>query len=280
VSRWLLALAAGAALVPAGAATAASAAPAALRVATTLQPAAVLYGDPVTATVEVDYAAGVVDPASIRVDPSFTPYVVTERPVVRRPQAGVVSFTYTLLCVTEGCLPTKSRRAVRLHSVGVTARAGSRTVHASGGWRPLRVSSRLTASDLSGPVRFRSPASPPTPAYRVAPGLLAGALLVAAALCALAALVVAGWGLVQLARRSRTRPSSLLELAVAYVRDSTRRSGPDRRRALSLLAEATGGDEPALAAAAAETAWSRPSPTPTVATELANRAAQVEEPSG
>ena len=179
--------------------------------------------------------------------------------------------------MTEGCLPAHERRLVRLEPVTVTAVAGDRTARVSGSWPALHVSSRLEASDLTGPVRFRSPASPPAPAYRVAPGVLVGGLIAAAALCALAAAGVAGRGLARFVRRSTTRRSSLLELAVAYVRDSARRSGPDRRRALSLLAEATVGGEPALAAVAAEAAWSRPSPTPLDATELADRAARLEE---
>ena len=68
---------------------------------------------------------------------------------------------------------------------------------------------------------------------------------------------------------------SRLELAIAYLRDSTRRSGADRRRALSLLAETTDELEPDLAQTAAEAAWSRPSPSPVGATELADRASRV-----
>jgi hypothetical protein len=267
-----LSIAGVAALVACAAATAA--APAPVRVAAALEPSAVLYGDPVTAMVTVQ--PGAVDPAEIRVLPSFTPYVVTAGPVVRRLHSGGVSYTYTLACVTNGCLPTNGPRIVRLEPVKVTV--GS--LHASGAWPALRVSSRLTAGDLAGPVRFRSSPSPPPPAYRISPGLLAVCLLAAAAACLLAALAVLGISLGGRRRRAARPARGPLELAVAYVRDSAGRSGPDRRRALSLLAEATDRDEPALAAVAGDTAWSRPVPTPHETGDLADRASQLERPSG
>jgi hypothetical protein len=64
---------------------------------------------------------------------------------------------------------------------------------------------------------------------------------------------------------------------VAYVRDSTRRSASDRRRALALLSEAVDEGEPDLAATAAETAWGKPSPTPGHAEALADRATELAE---
>jgi hypothetical protein len=255
----------------------ASAGSAPLRVIASLDGASVLYGDPVTAVVEVEYDPESVDPASIKVEPSFIPYVPTSSPVVHRPGTGTLQFTYSLLCVSDDCLPTRGARVVRLQPVAVTGSAGGRMVHATGSWPVLRVSTRLSASDLSGPVRFRSPSAPPPPSYRVAPGLLAGALLAAAAFALLAALVLAGRELLPLRRRgSAARRLSSLDLAVAYVRDSAGRSGSDRRRALSLLAEAAVDSEPALAAAADDTAWSEPQPTPARATELADLAARGE----
>jgi len=66
--------------------------------------------------------------------------------------------------------------------------------------------------------------------------------------------------------------SNPLDLALAYARDAAGRPDPrDRRKALELLAEAVAaGDEPALARAAADTAWSEPPPTPAGTVELAD----------
>lgn len=247
-----------------------------LRVVASLHSTAVLYGDPVTAEVEVDYEPQTIEPASIRVQPSFIPYVASSAPVVEHPYTGVVRFRYSLLCVTAGCLPTKGPRFLQLERVTVTGLAGTRTVTAAASWPTLRISSRLAASDLSGRVRFRNPTTPPSPEYRLAPGPLSAGLIAAAALCALVAAAVAGRELTRFSGRSRARRLSPLELAIAYVRDSARRSDPDRRRALELLAEAVGDQgELSVAAAAAETAWSKPPPTPAGATELADRAAHV-----
>jgi hypothetical protein len=246
-----------------------------LRVVASLDRSTVLYGDPITAVIEVDYDPGAVDPASIRVDPSFLPYVAASRPVVRRLGPETIAYRYSLLCLTQACLPARGPRLLRLQPVTASGRAGTQTVRASGSWPRLSISSRLTYSDLAGPVRFRSPSSPPAPAYRLAPGPLSGGLIAAAALCTLAALALVGRELAGLSRRSASRQRSRLELAVAYVRDSTRRSGQDRRRALSLLAEAADDREPVLAAAAANTAWSESPPTPARAAELADRATRL-----
>jgi hypothetical protein len=185
-----------------------------------------------------------------------------------------VRFRYSLLCVTTGCLPTKGARVLRLERVTVTGLADGRAVSAAAAWPTLHVSSRLGASDLSGQIRFRNPTTPPSPTYRLAPGPLSTGLIAAAALCALVAAAIAGRELAGLLPRAGARRLSSLELAIAYVRDSTRRTDPDRRRALELLAEAVDSDgEATLASAAGERAWSKPPPTPAGATELADRAA-------
>ena len=250
-------------------------------VVTSLSPGAVFYGDPVTADVEVDYEPQTVEPSSIRVQPSFIPYVVSSAPVVQHVRAGVVRFRYSLLCVTDGCLPTKGPRLLKLERVTVTGLAGNRTVTAAASWPTLRISSRLAASDLSGQVRFRNPATPPSPEYRLAPGPLSAGLIAAAALCALVAAALVGRELARRSSSERAHRLSPLELAIAYLRDSARRTDPDRRRALELLAEVVGDQgEPAVAAAAAETAWSKPPPTPGGATELADRAAGLRRGAG
>ncbi len=201
--------------------------------------------------------------------------------MVQHLRAGVVRFRYSLLCVTAGCLPTKGARILRLERVTVTVLADSSAVSAAASWPTLRISSRLGASDLSGQIRFRNPTTPPSPAYRVAPGPLSAGLIAAAALCALVAAALAGRELAGLFPRAGARRLTSLELAIAYVRDSTKRTDPDRRRALELLAEAVDGDgEPTLAAAAAERAWSAPPPTPAGATELADRAAGLRREAG
>jgi len=240
------------------------------RVAASLHPGAVLYGDPVTADVEVNYDPRAVEPSSIRVQPRFTPYVAGAAPVVQHLHGGAVRFRYSLLCVTDGCLPGNGPRLLQLRPVTATGLAGTRTVTATAQWPTLRISSRLAPSDRNGRVRFHHPATPPAVNYRLAPGALAGGLIALAALSALAAVALAGRELARRSAHSKVRRLSPLELAIAYVRDSTVRSDPDRRRALALLSEAAEGE---VADDAADRAWSKPPPTPAGAGELADRAA-------
>ncbi len=244
-----------------------------LRVVTSLQPQAAAFGDRVTAQVEVDYDPKVVDASSISVRPNFIPYVAGSAPTVSR-GSGVVRYSFSLLCVTNGCLPTKGPRVVRVQPVTATATAGGRTVTASGAWPPLRVLSRLSPSDLTGSTKFRSPATPPPATYRISPGVLSGLLIAAAVLCVLAALALVALAIARLIPRSAPSARSPLELAILYLRDSTGRSAKDRRRALELLAEAVdAGGEPTLAAVAADSAWSKSPPSPGGAADLADRAA-------
>jgi hypothetical protein len=264
-------------LVPTGPVRSAGASPGPLRVGLTLQSAAVRFGDPVSAVIEVDFDAGAVSAASIHVEPSFLPYVVSAAPAVQR-RRGVVRYSYSLSCLTEGCLPTNGPRLLHLRAVTVTALSGSRRVSATAVWPVLSISSRLTSSDLARSIHFRHATTPPPPEYRIAPGKLAGWLIAAAAIGALAAAALAGRQLAGLPRRTRGPRLSPLELAIAYVRDSTQRSASDRRRALELLAESVG--EPTLAANVARTAWSPDPPTAAGAEDLADRAETTARSSG
>jgi hypothetical protein len=246
----------------------ASAAGPELSVTTSLAPAAARYADPVMAVAEVHYAKDV-EGSSIRVVPSFTPFVLTAKPVVQPVGDRVVRISYSLLCVTEGCLPTGAKKVLHLHPLTVTALASGARVSATAAWPPLRIDSRLRAPDLKGEASFRSPKSPPPPRYGVAPGTFAGVLIAGAAICVLAAIGLAAAALRRRRKRAVTRRASPLELAIAYVRDATGRPSPDRRRALELLSEAVADD---LALDAADAAWSREPPTPAGAGELADRA--------
>jgi hypothetical protein len=263
------------------AASARQAAAVPLRVVASLHPDAVLYGDPVTAEIDIFYDPRTVDSSSLRVQPSFIPYVVSSAPTVEPLRPGVVRLRYQLTCVTDGCLPTRGPRLLRLEPVTITGLTGRRTVSVTARWPTLRVSSRLAPSDLSGRIRFRSPTTPPLPGYRLPPGPLSGGLIAGAVVCVLAGALLVIGPLATLFRRSTGPRLSRLELAIAYVRDSTRRASPDRRRALALLSEAVDDEgETALAAVAADTAWSEPPPTPAGADELAERAAEIRTPAG
>jgi hypothetical protein len=259
---------------PAGVADAqAAVAPAQLEISTSLDPTATHFGDQVRAVVMVEFDPRTVDGSSIRLVPSFIPYVAASPPVVTLVRAGMVRFEYALACVTDGCLPTHGPRILHLEPVKATGLAGGRAITATAPWPVLRISSRLVPADLTGRARFRTPATAPAPGYRISPLAAAVGMIAAAAICLLAVAVLLWTALRRKARRIPGDGLTPLELAIAYVRDSTRRSGADRRKALALLAESVpeGGDSP-IGAAAARAAWSRPDPTAVGATELADRA--------
>jgi hypothetical protein len=261
--------------LPGGSAGARSASAVPLRVTAALQPAQVRFGDPVTADVRVEYDPRAIDASSIRVQPSFVPYVVSSTPAVRRLAPNVLRYRYSLVCLTSDCLPAKGARVLRLQPVTATAEVGARLVTAASRRPALRIASRLRSSDLAGRLRFRSATAAPLPHYRVSPGLLAAGLLAGAVACALVAALLAGRGLRRALRTGAPRVSRL-ERAIAYVLNAATRAEPDRRRALELLAEAVAeGGDPALSAAAVDSAWARRPPTPAQATELAERAARL-----
>ncbi len=245
-----------------------------LAVVTSRAPGSIAFGDPVTAVLEIHYAATIAL-SSLRVAPSFDPFVQRSQPAVQLVHAGLVRVRYSLLCLTDACLSTHGARPVPLGSVTVTGRARSRAVSVVGRWPGVRVSSRLAPSALSGKVRFRVPAALPSPGYRITPGKLEIVLIVAAVLCGAAALVLVRPSLKRVRGRAlRESNLSALELAIAYVRDSRTRPDPERRRALELLSETVenGGVDPDLAAASAQGAWSKRAPTPEDATAFADRA--------
>jgi len=256
-----------AAFAAAGAAAARIGTP--LHVTTALQQQSVRFGDRVTADVMVDYDADTVDSATIRVQPRFAPYAPASPPVVEQVRRGILRYRYALLCLNEGCLPAGARRVLRLPRVTVSAVASGRTVSATANRPAVTIVSGLTAAQRDGRIRFHFPSSPPSVRYAVAPGALAAALIAVAALAGAAGAALVARELLRHRARARTRRLSPLELAIAYVRDSTRRAETDRRRALELLSEAAGGE---VAREAADRAWSRPPPTPAGAAELADRA--------
>jgi len=247
-----------------------------LTVTTTLDPRRAFFGDPDVARVDVRYDPRSVAPQSIRIQSDFAPFAEVGAPSVTdsgSDTAAVRTYRFTLLCLTDACLPLQGARDERPGPVVATGFSHGRTVSVRGRWRPVSVSSRLTKADLSGRIRFRHTASLPAP-FGVSTRLLAGLLLAAGALlvAAAAALIRPAWR--RRLRDARRRTLTPIELALAYARDSAGRTNPaDRRKALELLAKAVeAGGDPALAGISRESAWAEPPPTPARSLELADEA--------
>ena len=236
---------------------------------TALDPNPAFYGDPVTASVHVQYDPKVVSAASIRVDTSFAPYVETEPPAVSSTRTGGTAsavYRYTIQCLTDGCLPLGKPARLRFPAAVVRAGTGAQTAKATAPWRPLYVTSRLSAADVTAGQHFHRPSTLLPPEYAVSPGLTAGLLTLAAAILAVAAFVLVGLEVRRVLARRRARAAGRLgrrEIALAYARDAAARTdAADRRKALGLLAETLADEgEPALAASAEDVAWAEEEPS-------------------
>jgi hypothetical protein len=256
-----------------------------LVVGTRLVPSAAFFGDPVVAQVSVGLDTRVVAPGSVRVEPSFAPYVESAPPVVGQSQVGrleTIVYSYTIQCVSDGCLPIGDRRLVRLPPVVVTARAGGRQLTVTAAMPVASVATRLAAAALrSATPHFLNSSTLPPPSYGASPTALALTLTVAAALLGVGAMALLGVEFAALARRRRAalEQPTPLRSALAFVRDAARRpDAADRRKALELLAETLAGEgNPTLADTAERVAWAEPPPSAERALELADQVETLSE---
>jgi hypothetical protein len=260
--------------------------PRALLAATTaLDPPRALFGDTITARVEVVVDAGSVDPGSVRVYPDFRPYRVAAATREVRDDVGraaVVSYAFQLDCVIVSCLTAFEEpdtepprpRSFTFAPARVQARhlAGA-FVNGRARWPPLFVRSRLTPDEVAAGEPSTPPFEAPPVTWRVHPDVLGGALTALAALLALGGgyLVATGVRGAPAVRRLRI-PEHLtpVDRALALARHAADAGDAEGgRRALERLAKELrrrGEDE--LAGAAGRLAWSPEAPTRAAVDEL------------
>ena len=267
--RFALVLAAAAALAPCTNARAA-----AVQVRAALDRDTVEFGDPVTATVTVflDRATAA---SEVRVQETLAPLTQLGRTRVTEVSRGALhTITYSARgsCMDHRCISTGGSKRIALRPVVVEVANKKVT----GAWPLLEVRTRVSPADVAQTrPPLRSDTSPPAVSYRFAPGHLARALEIAAAVLAAAGALLGGWTAAALFRSRRpVAPPSGLERALALAREAERRPPSDRRRALGLLAHLLGTRDPRLAGAADELAWSAPAPTEDALAELV---AEVEQ---
>jgi hypothetical protein len=231
-----------------------------------------LFGDRLTARVDVLLDRAFVKPETVRVVENFAPFRVDGQVKRERSDLGDtthLTFSYPLVCRRGPCLPDQEGRTYQLPelrvSYVVTEIGDRQTTRVS--LAPLSGSSRLLGANLNEPV-FRADARDvPPPTYRVSPTLLAVAALGLAGLLVLGALVLilplVPIAFVQrrlAARRARRRTD--LERALEYVRATAPTGGSeDVRPALERLAtELNRADSDDLAVQTRRMAWSEPPP--------------------
>jgi hypothetical protein len=232
-----------------------------------------LFGDALTAQVDVLLDRAFVRPESVRVEENFAPFRVQGQ--VRREREDLgdtthLKYIYRLDCLRAGsCLPDEEGRTYELPEVRVSyvvTEIGDRTTTRV----PIAVltgTSRLLGANLNEPAFRADPRAVPAPTYRVSPTLLAAGALGLAGLLVLAALVLivplVPIGFVQrwrAARRARRRTD--LERALAHLRETAPEgeTGEVRPALERLASELRRVENDDLALQSRRLAWSEPSP--------------------
>jgi len=236
-------------------------------------PAAVAFGDSVTARIVVTLDAHAVRPSSLRLVYAIAPLTQLGRVVQRRATRGgqtVVIHELRAACLVEICSAASGRRSVAAGTVraGAARNRGGR-VNATVAWSPLTVASRVSAADLTrASPPFRATVTPPTASYRMRPALLAALLDGAAAILAACGAGLAAAALLRARRPLRDEHPDELTRALLLARSARTRPEPDRRAAAGYLARLLARRDAPLARTADDLAWSRPSPTANSLTEL------------
>jgi hypothetical protein len=262
-------------------------APRTLVAKTHVTPSSSLFGDPLTASVDVLVDGRTIDPATVDLEPDFKPFVIrsqTSRILPHVGRAKLVRLTYTIQCVTAACVqlvePPKSSKdteAVRFGPAQLSAltRDGAVTKRTIT-WPPFVVHSRLSATEiaLSSP-KVDAVFTPPAVSWRVTPNLV-GALALSAGVVLLlgAGLLVATLALGDDRRFRLLRiPSHLspVERALRLAEHAAARGEADEeRKALERLAvELRRSGAPELAGRAGQLAWSEGEPSLETVGELA-----------
>ena len=235
---------------------------------TRIEPNAYLFGERLTARLDVVYNSDRIRQESVKVEPTFAPYQIIGRTSKNERIGHTVRlhYEYVLDCLTGRCLPPRSGY---LSFLPVTLRYQRRDEPnpelTEVEWPELRVASRIGTSGGFGGFGFSADVRQlPPPSYRVDPGLLAAVGYSLAALFAAIGLLVLARALnvpalvaAELARR-RARFSAL-HRALALVRSA--RDHRERRRALDRLAAELRQAEPELAVRASGLAWRKTAPS-------------------
>jgi hypothetical protein len=281
-----------AALTFASASSSALAAPSGIvRSEVTLSPGPYLFGQRITADVEVLVNKKVVDPRSLQVQTRFFPYAFVVAPKRTETDDGSVAdvrYHYVLDCNTLQCVTGGLQRRIVFTPAHVRYRDhAGHTASRSLAWPAIREVSRVgndqirpataTQARFSFPqdplLQFPASAVAPSPSYRLSP-LALGLLLLGLAAGILVAAFFVARPVLALVRRKRD-PSgaelSPLDRALGAVEGAARREagGAEHREALALLArELRRAQLPDLVRSARKLAWSEQAPSASASREL------------
>ena len=250
----------------------------AISAASTLSPRIVLFGDTLTAAVDVVVDRSVIDPDTVDVTWSDESWKPVGAPEHSRRDSGSTTFlrqTYVLRCLASTCLPLRETEQVQFDPARVAyvgpVGSGTRRLTVAAPWPLLVVHTRIAGTDerrdvLASPWRADT-LTLPAVSFRVSPGLLLVFLVVAGVSFLAAAAIVVYRVLPERIPEPEPEPepepvASPLEQALALLEAPAASNGAqDRRRALELVAEEVErwGDED-LASTARTLAWSEHDP--------------------
>lgn len=244
-----------------------------------LSPGIVLFGDTLTATVDVVLDRTVLDPDTVEVSWSHAPWRAVDPPTRARRDSGRATHlrtTFVLRCLTALCVPARDTEQVELEPAEVSYEAevgeGPRQLTLDVPWPALVVHPRVGDSlppgqrdALSAPWRADL-ASLPAVSYRVSPWLVLGVLISLGVLFLAASALIVYRALPEREPPPEPEPepepvASPLEQALALLESPATNGSHARRRALELVAEEVerfGEDD--LALRARTLAWSEDTP--------------------
>lgn len=225
-----------------------------------------VFGDWLTATIDVVADNELVDVDAIVVGTRFSPFARVG-PIERtRDDAGRTThlrYVYPIQCVDRGCAPLEARDELELLPARVQYPAPSGVVTVTAPWPSLVVASRLRQDDVVDPSPQADLAALPAASTRVDPTVLGWLLGGAACVLVLASGIWLAWRL-----RVGSAAAPALEDEVADGRDELERAlglveradGTAEQRRLALHALSGAVDDASLAADARRLAWSAAPP--------------------
>jgi hypothetical protein len=231
-----------------------------------------IFGDLLTAQIDVLLDRDFVKPETVRVEEKFAPFRVRGAPRREREDLGNTThlkFLYDLDCISgERCLPKQEGKTFELPEARISyvvTDIGERTTTRVR-LPVLTGTSRLLGANLDNPAFRADPRQVPAPTFRVSPMLLAAGALALAGALVLAALFLlvplVPIGFVQRWReRRRLARRTDLERALAHLRTTSPNESEEVRPALERLASELGRVEnDDLAVQTRRLAWSEPPP--------------------
>lgn len=256
-----------------------------LVITTSMRPKTMLFGEQVTARLDVAYDS---DKVRLKgVNARFGTFTVVEesRKKLTIGPDVYLQFRYVLECFTSTCLPPRGGGYAEIPVAKVRYEDTTEGLQENEvEWAPLRIRPRIGIHDFEGRP-FSAPLRElPSPSYRFDPGLLA----VAAALLALALFTV-GAGALAVAFGARARVAAFvarrrsafspLHRALDLVRES--RDRRERRRALDrLAAELRRRQQADLAVRATGLAWRKVDPSDTMVAPLSEEVERLVDQDG